>query len=77
MKARSAHRSPPTALYVGESDSIDRRLQQHRCTYGAANVESLLCEVQSKTRALELEALVIRELQNQKIGHVKNVSNAR
>ena len=74
--AELAARRPPTALYVGESDSIERRLRQHRRTHGAANVDCVVCEVESKTRAVEIEADMIRRLKELGLGRVTNVANA-
>ena len=64
------------ALYVGESDSIDRRLQQHRRTHGERRLECVLVEVASKSTALEVEALAIRRLKALRVGHVINIVHA-
>ena len=64
------------ALYVGESDSIDRRLQQHRRTHSERRLECVLVEVASKSTALEVEALAIRRLKALRVGHVINIVHA-
>ena len=62
-------------LYVGESDAIEQRLRQHRRSHAGRRLECVLVEVESKTRARELEALTIRRLKE--LGaHVKNVAGA-
>lgn len=71
-----AARLPPTALYVGESDSMGARLQQHRRRHGEQVVECVVVEVESKSRALELEARTIRRLKELGVGRVTNVANA-
>ena len=64
----------PAALYVGESDSIEKRLVRHRRAHAGARVECVLVEVESKSAALELEALAIRRLkQIPGVGCVRNV----
>ncbi len=63
-------------LYVGESDSIGRRLQQHRRAHSKRRLECVLVEVESKTAARELEARTIRELKARNIGHVRNIANS-
>ena len=67
----------PAVLYVGETDSIHRRLQQHRARHGAngLQVECLLVEVPSKSDALQLEEIVVRQLKAAGIGRVTNIAN--
>jgi len=74
--AQAPARRPRSALYVGESDAIDRRLQQHRRKHGAGAVECVVCPVESKSVALELEAQAIRRLKELGLGRVVNVANA-
>ena len=64
------------ALYVGESDSIGRRLQQHRRRHAERLVECVLVEVESKSAARELEARTIRRLKELGLGRVRNVIKA-
>ena len=69
------------SLYVGESDSIARRLKEHRATTAkeGGRVESLACvlvEVASKSEALALEELAIRRLKERRVGYVRNVAKA-
>lgn len=61
------------ALYVGESDSISRRLQQHRRRHADRRLECVLVEVESKSAARVLEALTIRRLKELGLGRVTNV----
>jgi len=74
--AGAKKRRPPTKLYVGESDAIHRRLQQHRRAHSGAHVECMVCEVESKTQALEFEATTIRRLKELHLGRVTNVAKA-
>ena len=64
------------SLYVGESDAIDRRLQQHRRKNADRTLRCVLVEVESKSAARELEELTIRKLKEMDVAHVRNVANA-
>jgi len=64
------------ALYVGESDSIGRRLQQHRRRHADRLLECVLVEVESKSAARELETRTIRRLKELGLGRVRNVVKA-
>jgi hypothetical protein len=66
------------AFYVGESDSIVRRLREHRKRHGDANVDCVLVPVSSKSEALRVETQTIQRLKVELGGaaHVRNVANA-
>ena len=72
----------PRSLYVGESDSIGRRLSEHRRAPrgrgggGPARLECVLVEVESKSAARLLEEMTIRRLKELGVAHVRNVANA-
>ena len=66
----------PPSLYVGESDSIGRRLQQHRRKHSERRLECVLVEVPSKSAALAIEAETIRKLKAMGLGRVRNVVHA-
>ena len=69
--------SLPPALYVGETDSISRRLDEHRRRHGAgAAVECVLVETGSKTDALRLETRALRRLRQLGLGHLLNQNAA-
>ncbi len=69
--------SLPPALYVGETDSISRRLDEHRRRHGAgAAVECVLVEAGSKTDALRLETRALRRLRQLGLGHLLNQNAA-
>ena len=69
--------SLPPALYVGETDSISRRLDEHRRRHGAgAAVECVLVEAGSKTDALSLETRALRRLRQLGLGHLLNQNAA-
>ena len=64
------------SLYVGESDSIGRRLKEHRSVCDGGEVgECLLVEVGSKSEALQLEELTIRKLKEMEVALVRNVAH--
>jgi hypothetical protein len=60
-------------LYVGESDAIGRRLEEHRKRFGAARVHCVVLEVGSKSEAIELEARAVSRLQQLGLARVLNV----
>eukprot|EP00966_Prymnesium_polylepis_P288202 6656854-Prymnesium_polylepis.1 len=64
------------SLYVGESDSISQRLRQHRSRHRSSSIECVVVEVESKTTALVMEALMIKKLKALGIGRVTNVVHA-
>ena len=75
--AQAALGAPPLGMvasfYVGESDSISQRLRQHRARHRESQLECVLVEVESKSRALEMEALLIRRLKAMRLGRVTNI----
>lgn len=78
---RVAASGEPGALYVGESDAIDRRLKEHRharkrTAKHAEALECVLVEVGSKSEALELEEQMIHRLKDVGLAHVLNVAHA-
>lgn len=66
----TAHRRE---LYVGESDAIGRRLQEHRKKFGAGLVNCVFVEVASKSEALLIESLAIERLKQLGCSRVRNV----
>lgn len=62
-----------TPMYVGESDRIAQRLRQHRTRRRTTRVECVLVQVESKSRALEVEALMIGQLKALRMGRVTNI----
>ena len=60
-------------MYVGESDAIGRRLEEHRKRFGAARVHCVVLEVGSKSEAIELEARAVSRLQQLGLARVLNV----
>ena len=61
-------------MYVGESDAIGRRLEEHRRRYGASAVHCALLEVADKSAAVALEERAIRRLQRLGLARVLNVA---
>ena len=76
LQLGDAQADADTSLYVGESDHIARRLEQHRRRHGKRTVECVLVEVPSKSAARELEALTIKSLKALRLGRVRNVAKA-
>ena len=66
--------APSRDLYVGESDAIGRRLEEHRRRYGAEGVHCVLLEVESKSDATALEERAIRQLQRRGLARLLNVA---
>lgn len=66
--------APSCDLYVGESDAIGRRLEEHRRRFGAAGVHCVLLEVESKSDATALEERAIRQLQRRGLARLLNVA---
>ena len=71
-----AVRSGRAWSFASESDSIGRRLKQHRRSHSGKEVQCVLVEVESKSEARELEQLTIRRLKERGLARVRNVANA-
>lgn len=65
-------------LYVGETDSISKRLTQHRRDKKKATAHALLVAVsEGKTEARDLEAIIIRELNSRGFNLLSTVDGRR
>ncbi|KAL1524966.1 hypothetical protein AB1Y20_019842 [Prymnesium parvum] len=73
LQYRYRHLKSGFPVYVGESDMVSNRLQQHRSRRRSTKLECVLVEVESKSRAREVEAIMISTLKAARLGRVTNI----